>query len=302
MYHGVKKLLPATLFPLLALPGLIACNHHSEHIAQLEQDDITFIVVGKTSNHSQLTDGSVQVLNYHFFAEIFLQTEGKVDPAVMVTPLSLGKPIPFEDSGYALEMHGGRYKSERELERAYPDGDYVFHYTSPSIGSVSQSVTMGSPNSGVSGLPAVPRVFLSQDGAAVQPAQINPELDLTVTWSEFTSGTADPLGIMDDLLFVIMADCDGERRAHSGRPFENTPYLTYADTSFTIDAQTLLPENAYQLSVEHAVLDTGLEHGVTAFSTFATTTFLEIHTGGTALAGAACPEVRKTFDAGQAVL
>jgi hypothetical protein len=104
---------------------------------------------------------------------------------------------------------------------------------------------------------------------------------------------------LDDLLFVIMADCEGVRRAHSGRPFENTPYLTYADSYFDIQAEKLLPENAYQLSVEHAVLDTSTEHGVVGFATFATTTFLDLVTTGTAAAGQACPELRKPFDAGQ---
>lgn len=267
-----------------------------------EQDDITFIVAGKTSNHRQQADGSVQVLNYHFFAEIFLKPDGKVNPANLVTPLSGGKPAIFEDSGYALEMHGGRYRTETELEAAYPDGQYVFHYTSPGTGSVRQAVRMGNPNTGTSGLPTVPRIKLSQAGQSVLPGQIDPGVDLQVTWNDFTEGAADPLGIMDDLLFVILGDCDGVRRAHSGRPFENTPYLTFADQQFTIAAQTLLPENAYQLSVEFAILDTGIEHGVTAFSTFATTTFLEIHTTGTAVPGQACKAIRKNFDAGQAVL
>ncbi|MFT7177273.1 MAG: hypothetical protein ACJAUG_003281 [Halioglobus sp.] len=220
----------------------------------------------------------------------------------MVTPLAKGKRIRFEDSGYALEMHGGRYKSEQELEDAYPDGDYVFHYSSPSTGSVSQSVSMANSKSDESGLPPAPRIYLSQGGETVEPGQINPAQDLIVTWSEFTDGGSDPLGIMDDLLFVILADCDGVRRAHSGRPFENIPYLIYADKSFTISAEALLPENVYQLSVEHAVLDTGIAHGVIAFSTFATTTFVDIHTRGKADSDVACHKVRKTFDAGQAVL
>ena len=104
---------------------------------------------------------------------------------------------------------------------------------------------------------------------------------------------------MDDLLFVIMADCNGVRRAHSGRPYENTPYLTYADTDFVIPAEKLLPGSAYQLSVEHAVLDTSSEHGVIGFATFATTTFLDLQTTGTAVPGEACPRLRKPFDAGQ---
>lgn len=264
-----------------------------------EQTDITFLVAGKTSNHRQQADGSTAVLNYHFFAEIFLREGGEVAPASLLTPLGGGKAVSFSDGGYALELHGGRYQTEAELNAAYPDGDYVFDYTSPSTGSVSQAVRLANPNAGSSGLPDAPQIRLSQNGVPVTPDTVDPSVDLRVSWSAFTAGSADPLAIMDDLLFVIMGDCDGERRAHSGRPFENTPYLTFADTHFDIKAEQLLPENVYQLSVEHAVLDTTREHEVTAFSTFASTTFLDIKTTGTAPAGDACLKIRKPFDAGQ---
>jgi hypothetical protein len=266
------------------------------------QTDITFIVAGKTSNHRQQPDGQVQVLNYHFFAEIFLQPNGSVNHSSLLTPLAEGVAAPFADSGYALEMHGGRYATETELEANYPDGDYIFQYQSPSTGSVRQVVTLGNPSSVGSGLPEAPRIFLYQGGKPAASQHIDPRQDLLVTWSEFQDGGPDPLEIMDDLLFVIMADCDGVRRAHSGRPYENTPYLTYADKSFVIRAEQLLPENIYQLSVEHAVLDTSREHDVVGFATFASTTFLDIHTGGTAKPGHACRAIRKKFDAGQAVL
>ena len=266
-----------------------------------QQTDITFIVAGKTSNHRQQLDGRVETLNYHFFAEIFLQPDGIAAPASISPPLSAG-PIAFNDGGYALEMHGGRYKTEAELERNYPDGDYVFHYTTPSIGSVSQTVVMTNHRIAGSGLPAAPRIYLSQAGNAVAPDHIDPDVDLRVSWSEFAEGRQDPLEIMDDLLFVIMADCEGERIAHSGRPFENTPFLTYADESFVIDAAILHPGNAYQLSVEHAILNTSIEHGVPAFATFATTTFLDLKTSGIATGTSACPDILNNFDAGQTVL
>jgi hypothetical protein len=264
-----------------------------------EQTDITFIVAGKTINHSQNGSGNIRTLNYHFFAEIFRQPEGNVTQSGLVTPLSGGKLVPFEDVGYALEMHGGRYKTESELEATYPDGAYEFRFTSPSTGRVKQIVKFNSREHKGSRLPAAPTIKLSQNGQSVAPSSIDPNHDLLVSWSTFSDGGADPLHIMDDLLFVIMGDCDGVRRAHSGRPFENTPYLTFDDSSFVIEAEKLLAENVYQLSVEHAVLDTSKEQGVTAFATFASTTFLEMHTTGKAAPGKACVQVRKAFDAGQ---
>ena len=278
---------------------MLACLVSQNTRAQ--QSDITFIVAGKTSNHRQDSVGQVETLNYHFFAEIFLQPNGIASPASISPPLS-NQPVDFSDSGYALEMHGGRYKTEQELESNYPDGKYVFHYTSPSIGSVDQAVVMENTRTQGSGLPAAPKIFLSQDGQNVSPDQIDPNLDLEVTWSDFSEGRQDPLGIMDDLLFVIMANCEGERIAHSGRPFENTPFLTFADESYVISAAVMQPENAYQLSVEHAILDTSIEHDVPAFATFATTTFLDLKTTGSASDGSSCPDVLQNFDAGQTIL
>jgi|TARA_B100001059_G_scaffold191395_1_gene194529 hypothetical protein len=266
-----------------------------------QQSDITFIVAGKTSNHRQQLDGSVKTLNYHFFAEIFRQHDGIVYPASIRTPFT-ASPIDFTDGGHALEMHGGRYPNEQKLEAKYPDGDYVFLFSAPSIGSVSQTVVMTNQRISGSGLPAAPLISLSQAGVSVAPDSINPALDLVVTWSEFYEGRRDPLGIMDDLLFVIMADCQGERIAHSGRPFENTPFLSFDDESFVIGAEILHPENAYQLSVEHAILNTSLEHGVPAFATFATTTFLDLMTIGSATDETACPNILEHFDAGQTAL
>lgn len=263
------------------------------------QTDITFIVAGKTANFRQSAAGKVSALNYHFFAEIFVQHNGVVKQAALFTPGNLTQAIPFTDSGYALELHGGRYPGEQELEHHYPDGNYIFRYQTPSIGKMEQTIALTNSIADSSRLPDAPRIFLSQEGRQVLPHLIRADLPLQVTWSLFKQGNEDPLGIVNDLVFVIMGDCHGERRSHSGRPFENTPYLDYAATQFIIPAEQLLPENAYQLSVEHAIIDTTIANGVPGFATFATTTFLDIMTLGSATQAASCPQILRNFDAGQ---
>ena len=74
--------------------------------ALAQQSDITFIVAAKTTNHRHGSYGTIKTLNFHFFAEIFLQSDGEVTLANFSTPLP-NNPIDFSDSGYALEMHGG---------------------------------------------------------------------------------------------------------------------------------------------------------------------------------------------------
>ncbi|MFT5484931.1 MAG: hypothetical protein ACI9GW_003600 [Halieaceae bacterium] len=278
---------------------LISCWLPLLAVGGSEQNDITFVVAGKTANFRQETNGDLAALNYHFFAEIFLQEHGLVESASILTPLSPTQAVAFTDSGYALEMHGGRYATERELETNYPDGNYIFRYTSPSTGSQNQIVALINHRSGSSGIPEPPQIKLYQGGSLVLPEEIDPRLDLNVTWSDFSDGDTDPLGIMNDLIFVIMGDCHGERKAHSGRPFENRPFLDYSATGYPISAAVLQPEQTYQISVEHAVLDTTIHNGVPGFATFATTTFQDIQTLGVAPVGEACTEILQKFDSGQ---
>ena len=263
------------------------------------QTDITFVVAGKTGNFKQSTGGRVFALNYHFFAEIFIQDNGRIKQAALLTPDNLSEAIAFSDSGYALEMHGGRYPDESELEHNYPDGNYIFRYDTPSTGLLEQPIALVNSVAGSSRLPDAPHIILLQNGNSISPHLIQADLPLTVTWSTFKQGNQDPLGIVNDLVFVIMGDCHGKRISHSGRPFENSPYLDYAATEFIIPAEQLLPENAYQLSVEHAIVDTTITEGVPGLATFATTTFLNIMTLGSESGETACPEILKNFDAGQ---
>ena len=283
---------------LLFLLGIGLSGGSSGQAPQL-QTDITFVVVGKTGNFSQSAGGTVSALNYHFFAEIFIQENGRIKQAALLTPDNPFEGIAFSDSGYALEMHGGRYPNEIELEHHYPDGNYIFRYDTPSTGLLEQPIALANSASDSSRLPDAPHIILSQNGKLISPHLIQADLPLTVTWSTFEQGNQDPLGIVNDLVFVIMGDCHGNRISHSGRPFENAPYLDYAATEFIIPAEHLLAENAYQLSVEHAIVDTTITKGVPGIATFATTTFLDIMTLGRASGEAACPEILKNFDAGQ---
>ncbi|MEC7369775.1 MAG: hypothetical protein VX709_10870 [Pseudomonadota bacterium] len=287
-----------TLLLTLAVPYSSLTDAAANQAPQL-QTDITFIVAGKTANFRQFDDGKVAALNYHFFAEIFVQTNGVINQAGLLTPGRPADAIAFTDSGYALEMHGGRYATESELENHYPDGHYIFRYDTPSTGAVEQIIALTNSSSNSSRIPDAPQIILSQAGERVLPHMIQADMALQVSWSEFKQGDQDPLGIVNDLVFVIMGDCHGKRRSHSGRPFENMPYLDYAATQFIIPAEHLMPENAYQLSVEHAIVDTTIMDGVPGFATFATTTFLDIMTLGGANEATACTEILQNFDAGQ---
>jgi hypothetical protein len=142
------------------------------------------------------------------------------------------------------------------------------------------------------------RVTLRQHGLPVVSNSVDPDEDLEVTWSAFVTGEADPNGIVDDLLFVVVGNCRGEKIEHSGRPFEGTPYLTYTTSSYIVPAAKLAPGEPHQLFVEHARVDTSMEAGVVGLVTYAATSFLDFRATGEA-EGEPCPPAMPKIDQGQ---
>lgn len=255
------------------------------------RDHVSFLVMGKTSNHRQSESGELRLLNYHFFSEIFVREGGRVSGASLRFPGEGKKTQSFEDRGPVLELHGGRFDAENALDFEYPAGDYVIRFETPG-GPVEGRIL---PMRG-SRIPKPPRITLVQDGMDTSPQSIDPAKDLTVRWSEFEG--ARSAGILDDLVFVVIGDCHAERVVHSGRPFERTPFLTYRQKQYTVPGGKLAPGEAHQMFVEHASVDTTEEDGIVALVTYASTTFLDFHTLGSP-AGRSCPEVMPPFDGGQ---
>ena len=252
-------------------------------------DHVSFLVMGKTTNHRQSENGDLVLLNYHFFAEIFVREGGRVSDASLGFPG--GEAQRFEEGSPVLELHGGRFEGEEALNRKYPAGDYRVRFRTPD-GSVDGRLLRMRE----SRIPEPPRIALLQDGKPV--SAIDTAKDLTVVWSEFQGARPDPNGVLDDLVFVVVGNCHGERVVHSGRPFEGTPFLTYRTKEYTIAGGKLSPGEDHQMFVEHARVDTSDEEGIVALVTYASTTFLDFETRGTP-AGRPCPEEMTPFDGGQ---
>lgn len=245
-----------------------------------QQSDVTFFVIGKHTNFSQNNSGELNSVDFSFFSEIFLTTDGDASDAYLTIPTR--ERIDFRDMRNAdggdrdnifLVAGEDRYTSMAGLQTRYPDGEYRVSFSTPS-GSVDSEVLRFENR----GLPTPPAISLQQ-GDLKNCKSIAPGEDLVVSWGEFEEGKPDENGILDDLVFVILTSEEGIRVSHSGRPFEGKPYLTYANSDFTIDNSVLQPNHTYSLSVEHAILDdTTRFDGVPAFTTRATTTKLEIRT------------------------
>ena len=100
------------------------------------------------------------------------------------------------------------------------------------------------------------------------------------------------------MIFVVVADCHGERVFHTGLPFQG-PYLTYRTTEISVPASTLESGHPYSMFVEFPrVVDSRVIRGIPGFTSFATATYLDFLTRGPA-SDAGCPEVAPPMDTGQ---
>lgn len=277
---------------------------------------VHWVVVGKTNNQRQdISDSNIfqrkqhsnpHFLNLCFFAEIFMSTKGKaLDGATLSGPGLLVNPIKFPDHGdYDRELRSKRYDSLHLLDNDYPNGDYWIHYNISS-GTPSKQVVYLKKIYSVDHIPDPIVVTLFQKGKQVDSMAVSSFDDLVVTWSRFKNGGPDPNHICPDLEFFEVGDCWGNSILHSGMPFITDKHeeLTYLNTSYTIPKELLKPKQIFQISIEHAKIMTNQKDGIPSMGTFATNTFLDFHTLGTASTQSiqkdVCPSFPIQMDCGQ---
>ena len=139
---------------------LLVCPLGFSAAADKVQKDVLFVVLGKTANFRQSAHGKHTLLNYHFFAEIFLKENGSVSNAALITPDD-NRELVFTGDASVLEVHGGRYSNEDELNKAFPDGNYIFSYRLSDNTLLNESVRIKN-GSGNSRIPDPITVYLSQ--------------------------------------------------------------------------------------------------------------------------------------------
>ena len=261
------------------------------------QDDISFFVLVKSSNYAQNTSGDLTFLNYHFFSEIFVNEGVELLGASLTTPNRPDAPRPYEDRGTNYYMEGGHFDSVEELDAAYPNGTFVFDIQAPSVSFSNETMELAGPG-GETAIPAPITISLAQAGADVSPLAIDPNEELVIRWSEYSGGSADPRGIVDDMIFVVVADCHGERLVHTGLPFQGE-HLTFRAKELSVAAGTLGPGLAYSMFVEFpSMVDSRIIQGVPAFTSYATATYLDLRTTGVTK-DTSCPDVAPPMDTGQ---
>jgi hypothetical protein len=267
------------------------------------KDDLDFFVVLKSRNLRQDSDGNLSLLNYHFFAEIFVSAGRSVRQARLYRRGAENSVLAFRphsddvlgDNAWYAE--GGWFGSEDDLDAAFPNGVYVFDITTPS-GRIRAARLDFSHAGAKNEIPDPAVIKLTQNGVTVAPHRLDPHCETTVTWGDYAVGRADPNGIIDDQVFVVVADCFGNRIVKSGLSFEPS-CLSYRNTDYIIPAGTLLPGRPHSMFVELPhVADSIVRAGVPGFASFATATYLQLHTLGKAT-GTPCPEKPVALDTGE---
>lgn len=262
-----------------------------------EQSDISFLVIVKSSNYAQDAEGNIELLNYHFFSEIFLQPEGKLTSATLTRSDAPDEPMGYVSRGDNYYVEGGHFDSQDEVDRAYPNGAYSIAITTPTVAVADFTLHLEGPAEATD-IPEAIRVSLWQDAVQVPQTSVDPDKDLVFRWSAYSNGTKDPRGVVDDMIFLVVADCQGERIFHTGLPFQGE-YTTFETTEMLVESGSLRPGQSYSAFVEFPhVVDSRIEKGVPGFASYATATYLDLQTTGVN-AGEACPDVSPPMDTGQ---
>lgn len=280
---------------LMMLPFMVVLAYAQE--AEINSTDTQFLVVGKTANYRQHQGSTSEMINYHFFAEIFVKEGGHVTDGTLANEGI--DQMNFADHPSVLETHGGRYSTEADLDALYPDGEYLFTYTETGENTLNIPVVLSKKADGNTRIPVPPIISLSQDGEDVTDGMIDPEQDLVISWTPFNEGGPDENGFVDDLIFAVVGNCKGEKISHSGVPFGGGAHLTYADSDVTIGKDLLHPSEVYQVSVEHAVMDTNYVGNVPTIATYASTSFLDFNTSGENIGRLDCTPMPMQMDKGQ---
>ena len=256
-----------------------------------------YVVIAKSINHRQASTGELTLLNTVFFAEVFETESGTVTNAVLRGPGEAADGIPFSGDGIHF-LAGTRQFTIEALTENFPDTTYHFDFDTPE-GDVRDFPATFVRDAGEMRNPGPIEISLFQAGAPANPDAIDPDRDLTVRWSPFAKGAADPNGIIDDMIYVIFGDCMGNEIGHSGHAISNPNALTFAASEFVISADLLEPGQPFQLEVEHSNMDTAIERDIEIIVTYAATSFLDLRTTGNDRSGSACPAVPYAMDGGQ---
>ena len=252
-------------------------------VETIQNKDVTYYAIVKNHVFAQDWHGNVTETGYSFLGYIFLKQDSEITNAYLSFPGASSRREVFPDfrklngvekDTYLFIRSEKIYTDKDEYDKDYADGKYLVEFTS-SAGSHRAELSI---EGGVYPEPAV--MTLSQSGKKIQPDAIDATQDLGVSWGGFPQGRADPRGILDDVVFVIVKDCHGGKLLHSGRPYQGF-HLLYSNKNYVIPRHTMLAGRKYELIVDNGmVVDSNTDAGVPGVGFYAQTNKMPIYTTG----------------------
>lgn len=257
-------------------------------------EEVRFFVIVKSSNYAQNATGELKLLNYHFFSEVFPSRGVQLTGELRMPGAAAGKPYVKREG--TLYVEGGHFKSQSELDRAYPNGRYRISLQGPRTRVKDAELNVSGPD-GRTDIPAPIHISLEQDGRTISPILIDSARPTTIRWTAFSNGRRDPQKIVDDMIFVVVQDCHGKRIFHTGLPFDG-PYLRYDARQVFLPGNFLKPGQPYAMFVEMPHVADSIRAGdVPGFASYATATYLDLRTSGASTES--CPRIPPAMDTGQ---
>lgn len=296
---NASKLFAAGLiaFGLLASQGVAAVEADPQKASPPIERDVQFFVLVKSSNYSQATDGQLSLLNYHFFSEVFPAPQGEILGATLSTGGVGEAVLDYKNRGKNFYYEGGHFETVEAVDAAHPNGVYQFGITTRHDGVIHAEMSLAGPG-GATDIPEPIHITLSQGGKDISPVAIDPARDLDIRWSDYSNGRDDPRGIVDDMIFVVVADCHGERLYHTGLPFGPEDYMRHGVREITVPARLFRPGEPYSMFVEFPhVVDSVMAGETPGFTSYATATYLDMKTAGEPVGE--CPAAQPPMDTGQ---
>ena len=257
-----------------------------------QADDVRFTLLEKGASYEMDEAGELHLVRIEFVSETIMSEGGAIVDGTIKRGGSATPIFEMKASESFFNRYANSYADFSALDQAHPNTGYVVNIRGRNSEIRDLTLTFAGPE-GKEQYPDPIRITLLQENKETGFAQVDPDKDLRLVWSEFSRGAADPRGILDDLVFAIVSDCHGNSVSRSGIPFIMPEYLTFRADGHTVPADRLQPGLRHEVTVIHVNgVDTGQAGATIAMASYNATTKMHFRTTGET-AGPSCAEAQQ---------
>lgn len=211
--------------------------------------DMDMTWVEKYVTYTQDHHGQLKATDYHFLAEVIYAKRSTIENVKSYlyvegsdTPLAgydAKDPFAFTNGLYYTRKSKS-YDDLASLEAAHPAANhYVWEIHGPGGDIRLAPIRIGGPELRTQ-IPDTSPIYLSQSGQPVTDFDsIDPDMSLAIRWDPFTIGESLEGTNWDDLVFVLVSDCQGKVVYTSGAPEDESGFADFSATSTEMPAELL---------------------------------------------------------------